>query len=192
MGILKDFTTDLDRYMVDTGDSMMRVLLLKQGLWLTGQYRLSHWVKYKFQFPIIRPVLRLLCAISKKVLETVTNNEFPNSAEIGAGCFIPHPYGIVLHSQAKIGRYCNLGQQVTIGWSGQGENSGVPILGDRVFVGPGAKVLGKIKIGNNVVIGANAVVTKDLPDNSVAVGVPAKVINTKGSQHLIKYPANPD
>jgi serine O-acetyltransferase len=84
-----------------------------------------------------------------------------------------------------MGEYCNLSQGVTIGVGGRGENSGCPKLGDRVFIGPGAKILGSISIGNDVAIGANAVVTKDLPDNAVAVGVPAKIISYKGSKDFI-------
>jgi serine O-acetyltransferase len=71
---------------------------------------------------------------------------------------------------------------------GRGENRGSPKLGDRVFVGPGACLFGSITIGNDVAIGANAVVTKDLPDNAVAVGVPAKIVSYKGSQDFIDYP----
>jgi serine O-acetyltransferase len=100
---------------------------------------------------------------------------------------MPHTNGIVIHIDAKIGNYCNLGQQVTIGVGGRGEKRGTPKLGNRVFVGPGAKIFGAITIGNDVAIGANAVVTKDLPDNAVAVGIPAKVISYEGSKDFIIY-----
>lgn len=89
---------------------------------------------------------------------------------------LPHGLnGIIVHPDVKCGRNCTIFQQVTIGESRK--NSGVPVLGDNVTIGAGAKLIGSIYIGNNVTIGANAVVNKNLPDNSLAVGVPAKVIS---------------
>ena len=74
---------------------------------------------------------------------------------------------------------------MVIGHAGRGGKQFVPIIGDRVYIGPGAKLFGKIRIGNDVAIGANAVVTKDVPDNAVVVGVPAKIISYKGSSDFI-------
>lgn len=99
----------------------------------------------------------------------------PYQADIGAGTVIGYQgLGIVIHKKCVIGRDCHISQNVTIG--GTSGLSEVPVLGDNVHIGAGAVVIGPIHIGNNVVIGANAVVNKDLPDNCVAVGVPAKVI----------------
>jgi serine O-acetyltransferase len=136
---------------------------------------------------VIRQTLKVLCAIWQKLIEITTGSEFPNRAEIGKGLFIPHAVGITIHTDAKIGEYCNLSQHITIGVGGRGEKRGTPKLGERVFVGPGACIFGPITIGNDVAIGANAVVTKDLPDNAVAVGVPAQIISYKGSQDFIVY-----
>jgi len=135
--------------------------------------------------PVIREILKVFCALWQLLIEIVSGIELPNRAEIGKGLLIPHSYGIVIHSEAKIGEYCNLGHNVTIGIAGREGNRGVPRLGDRVYIAPGAKIFGAITIGNDVAIGANAVVTKDLPDNAVAVGIPAKVISYKGSQDFI-------
>lgn len=76
---------------------------------------------------------------------------------------------------------------MTIGVNGRGEKSGVSKVGDRVFIGPGARLFGAIKIGNDVAIGANSVVTKDVPDRAVVMGVPAKIINFNGSQEYVSY-----
>ncbi|TSK06246.1 MAG: hypothetical protein FPO08_13930 [Geobacter sp.] len=86
-----------------------------------------------------------------------------------------------------MGECCNLSQGVTIGQAGRGAQQFVPVIGDRVYIGPGAKIFGKVSIGSDVAIGANAVVTKDLPDNAVAVGIPAKVINLGSSRDFINY-----
>ena len=70
---------------------------------------------------------------------------------------------------AIIGSNANISQNITIGVSGQGDNRGVPVIGDNVYIAPGARIFGKIHIGNNVKIGANAVIHKSIPDNSIAV-----------------------
>ena len=67
----------------------------------------------------------------------------------------------------------------------RGERAGIPTVGDNVYIGPGAKMFGKIVIGNNVAIGANAVVTRDVPENAVVVGIPARVISFEGSKGYI-------
>jgi serine O-acetyltransferase len=119
-------------------------------------------------------------------VEMITSVELPNRAEIGGGVFMPHANGIVIHIDAKIGCNCNISQQVTIGVGGT-DPSGTPTIGDRVFLGPGAKLFGPITVGDDVAIGANAVLMKDLPDHVVAVGIPAKVISDKGSRELVLY-----
>lgn len=106
--------------------------------------------------------------------------------KIGEGFYIGHWGQIFISSQAVIGDNCNISQGVTIGVSNRGDNIGAPVIGDRVYIGPGVKIFGKVTIGNDVAIGANAVVTKDIPDNSVAVGIPARVISTEGSHGYIQ------
>lgn len=83
---------------------------------------------------------------------------------------------LVIHSRAIIGKNCIVGQCVTIG--GRSRHYDVPKIGDNVYIGAGAKILGPITVGNNSVIGAGAVVLKDVPENSIIVGIPAKVIKT--------------
>lgn len=84
----------------------------------------------------------------------------------------------------------NISQQVTIGVSGQGEKRGCPVIGDNVYLASGAKLFGKIKIGNNVKIGANAVIYKDIPDNAIVVLDPGfKIISYKGN-YPIEYRNN--
>ncbi len=104
---------------------------------------------------------------------------------IGPGLYIAHFGGIVVNTDAVIGRNCNLNHVVTIAQTNRGERKGVPIIGDNVYIGPGAKIIGKVKVGNNAAIGANCVVTKDVPDNAVVVGVPGKVISHKGSSGYV-------
>ena len=120
-----------------------------------------------FKFTLIKvAVLRHL------FWSVVTGADIPINTQIAGGLLIPHPNGIVMHADVKIGPNCLIFQQVTIGSK---DGSKPPIIGGHVDIGAGAKVLGNIKIGNNVMIGANAVVISDVPDNSIAVGVPASI-----------------
>jgi len=104
---------------------------------------------------------------------------------IGPGLYIGHEGGIVVSELAVIGKNCNLSHQVTIGVSRRGQRAGVPVIGDNVYIGPGAKLFGAIVVGDNAAIGANCVVTRDVPENGVVVGVPGRVISYEGSQGYI-------
>jgi serine O-acetyltransferase len=118
----------------------------------------------------------------------------PFRAEIGSGFYIGHFGGIVVHPKCRIGKNCNLSQGVTLGQANRGRNKGYPVIGDNVYLGPGAKIVGAVTVGNNAAIGANAVVTRDVPDNAVVVGVPGKVISLVGSEGYVNrtdYDAQP-
>jgi serine O-acetyltransferase len=91
--------------------------------------------------------------------------------KIPNGLIFPHPYGIIIHSQTVIGENTIVMQQVTMGGKSLVEPTGAPTLGNNCYVGAGAKILGAVRIGNYVTVGANAVVTKDVPEGSVVVGV---------------------
>ena len=108
---------------------------------------------------------------------------------LGPGLCIMHTGTIVINENAKIGANARIHVGVSIGNSSPlGETwvpDNVPVIGDNVYIGPGAKLFGKIKIGNDVAIGANAVVTKDVKDHVTVAGVPAKVINSRGSEGLL-------
>ncbi len=94
-------------------------------------------------------------------------------AKIGPGLELRHPTGIVIGDGAVIGKNVSIYQNVTIGIRGEGE---YPVIGDNVKIYAGACILGRVRIGDNAVIGANAVVLADVPDNAVAVGVPARIL----------------
>ncbi len=137
------------------------------------------WYRYvsKYNNPILKYLL-----FRKSIKFGI---QIPVGVKIGKGFYIGHWGGIVINSQVVIGDNCNISQDVTIGQVNRGNNKGAPIIGNRVYIAPGAKIIGNIKIGDNVAIGANAVVTNDIPDNAVVVGVPAKVISYKGSTGYI-------
>lgn len=111
----------------------------------------------------------------------------PYYTQIESGLYISHFGCIIVNHNAVIGKNLNLSQEVTIGQSNRGKKKGCPTIGDNVYIGPGAKIFGNIRIGNNVAIGANAVVTEDVPDNAVVVGIPAKVISYNGSDGYVNF-----
>jgi serine O-acetyltransferase len=104
---------------------------------------------------------------------------------IGKGFYIGHFGGVVIHGDVEIGENCNLSQGVTIGVLVRGKKSGIPKIGNRVFMGPGATILGGITIGDDVLIGTHAIVTFDVPNNSVVAAPLASIISEKGSQDYI-------
>ena len=112
-------------------------------------------------------------ALEHKFWSIVTQAEISPNVRIGGGLLIPHPNGIVIHPAAVIGPNCLIFQQVTIGTTAHG--GGPPQIGGNVDIGAGAKLLGPITLGDHIVIGANAVVTRNVPTNSVAAGIPAKI-----------------
>lgn len=114
--------------------------------------------------------------------------EISDLTEVGKGLHIAHFGQIIIHSDAVLGENVSLSQGVTVGQTLKDGKSFVPVVGNCVYLAPGAKVIGGIKIGNNVAVGANAVVTRDLPDNATAAGVPAKVLSDNGAGDYIINP----
>jgi serine O-acetyltransferase len=117
-------------------------------------------------------VLTRCAVLRNRFWSAVTGADIPLNSKIDGGFMLPHPNGVVVHPDATIGPNCLLFQQVTVG---TGPRPGVPKLGGHVEVGPGAKILGGVHIGDHAIIGANSVVLTDVPAWSVAVGVPANV-----------------
>lgn len=109
----------------------------------------------------------------------------PYNTDIGPGFYIGHFGGIVVSCEAKIGSNCNINHGVTIGATYGGKYPGNPVIMDKVFLGPGSKIIGAITIGNDVAVGANCVVTKPVPDSGVVVGIPGEVVSSDGSGNYV-------
>jgi len=124
--------------------------------------------------------LRLLSRMISQVARWVTGVEIHPGASIGHGFFIDHGMGVVIGETAEIGDYVTLFQGVTLGGTGKDKGKRHPTLGNHVVVGSGAKVLGNIRIGDSVKIGANSVVLRSVPSNSTVIGIPGRVIKSVG------------
>ncbi|MGD0892940.1 MAG: serine O-acetyltransferase [Terracidiphilus sp.] len=151
--------------------------LSRQGLWAMVVYRFGRW-RYAIRWRWLRMPFSFLYKLLKPFSEALTGIELPCEATVGRRFRIDHFGGIVISGDAAFGDDCVIRNGVTVGLRHAGHR-GAPILGNRVDVGAGAKILGAIRIGDDVLIGANAVVLVDVPSNSVAVGVPARVLPRK-------------
>lgn len=141
-------------------------------------YRFGRW-RMQVQPKILRMPLSFLYRQMEKHVRFKYGIELPYTVQLGRGVTFEHQHGIVIHGNTVIGDGCIIRQGVTIGNRHIEKPLEAPIIGTNVNIGAGAKILGKVNIGDNVVIGANAVVIKDIPDNAIAVGIPARVINAK-------------
>ncbi len=144
-----------------------------QGFWVMLVYRFGRW-RYSVKPVILRKFFSIIYKILYKFIQIITGVELPCEVEVGRNFIIDHFGGIVISGYARFGDNCRIRNGVVVGLKNV-EEIAAPIIGNNVDIGAGAKVLGNIKIGNNVMIGANAVVICDVPDNSIAVGVPASI-----------------
>ena len=144
-----------------------------QGFWALVVYRFGRW-RYGVRPALLRKFFSLIYKILYKFIQVVTGIELPCEVEIGRNFVIDHFGGIVISGYAKFGDNCRIRNGVVVGLQ-RVDQPCAPVIGNNVDIGAGAIVLGRITIGNNVLIGANAVVTCDVPDNSIAVGVPAVI-----------------
>jgi serine O-acetyltransferase len=174
---------DLRRYGsgVSTGSFIKRYLFVP-GFKYTFWLRLASYLRQKGL--VWRPG-HYLCRIILSRYRVRFGISIPYNTRIGPGLYIGHCGGIVVNHDAVIGRDCNINHEVTIGAKYGGKNPGVPVLGDRVYLGPGCKVIGRICLGNDVAVGANSVVLESIPDSGVTAGVPAKVVSFKGSSEYV-------
>jgi serine O-acetyltransferase len=164
--ILEDVNCVLERD--PAARTRLEVFFLYPGLHALWGYRLSHWFWSRD--------LRLLGRWISQFTRYITGIEIHPGATIGPRLFIDHGMGVVIGETAEIGEDVTLYHGVTLGGTSLNKGKRHPTLGDRVVVGAGAKVLGAITIGEDSRIGANAVVVKSVPGNSVVVGVPGQIV----------------
>ena len=146
----------------------------RQGLWVMWVYRFGQW-RYGIRPALLRKPFSLLYKILRTGCQMLTGVELPCETRVGRRLRIEHFGGIVISGDSVIGDDVVLRHGVTIGLKRTGQR-GAPRIGNRVDIGAGAKILGDITIGDDAVIGANAVVLKDVPPGAFAVGIPARII----------------
>jgi len=160
--------------------STLEILLVYSGLHAIWMHRIAHWLwQHKF---------KLLARALSQLARWLTGIEIHPGATIGAGFFIDHGMGVVIGETAEIGADVTIYHGVTLGGTSLNKGKRHPTLGDRVVVGTGAKVLGNITIGEDSRVGANAVVVKSVPANSVVVGVPGQIVQRSQPHHAADAP----
>lgn len=151
-------------------------LLVKPGTLPVVAYRFGKWAR-RVRVPVVRQILVFIAIVFRFFIELVTGVVIEPGAEIGPGLVVHTWHGVYV-GPAKIGCNCVVQHGVVIGWS-------VKEIGNNVYFGPGAKVVGTPKIGNNVVVMANSLVLTDVPDDTTVVGVPARIRLPRGA--TLKY-----
>jgi serine O-acetyltransferase len=145
----------------------------RQGFWALLIYRFGRW---RYRLPgLVRKPFSLLYKLLKFTGQVMTGIDLPCETMVGRRLRIEHFGGIIVSGDTVIGDDVVIRNGVTLGLRRTGER-GAPILGNRVDIGAGAKLLGKIHIGDGAVIGANSVVLQDVPPGALAVGIPARII----------------
>ncbi|MGN0559255.1 MAG: serine O-acetyltransferase EpsC [Acutalibacteraceae bacterium] len=172
--MFKHLKADLDSFMErdPAARNRFEIFFLYSGYKAVRSYRFAHYL-YKHN-------LKFLARWVSQRSRHKTGIEIHPGATIGKGLFIDHGMGVVIGETTIIGDNCTIYQNVTLGGTGKDHGKRHPTLGNNVLVGAGAKVLGPFKVGDNARIAAGAVVLNEIPPNSTAVGVPARVVKTNG------------
>lgn len=188
---------DLDRYVFIvqkqhalTGRlAPLRFGLISQGLWASTAYRMEHYVRYSGRSRLVR----MLASTWHLFITALTGIQIDPKAHIGPGLKLPHG-GKVLIGEGRLGRNCDIYHGVTLGGGmnmttsdDRTAGTGRPILGNRVWVGPGAVVAGGVTVGDDVAVGANSLLVRDVPPRGVVIGVPARLVSRHGSFGQVMY-----
>jgi serine O-acetyltransferase len=179
MSWLSDYRADVARYTTYTKHPGAQNLIAQQALWALLQYRLASAVYRSSLPPAVRlPFLTVLYAW-RKAMEITTGISLPHTAVIGPGLYIPHFGPVIFNKRTRIGAGCDVHQGVTIGFSDRRGKAGVPVIGERVWIGPNATLAGPITVGDHVMVSANSLVVDDVPPETVVRGVPAEVVGPR-------------
>jgi serine O-acetyltransferase len=171
---MSKFSEDIARYR-SKGIHGKLLLWMNPAVWAISCYRLGNWLYIDKPFFLIRIPLKVLFLFANLFCEVVMEMHIDPQATIGGGLYIAHIGGVHINPQAVLGKNCDVAHRVTIGASAMGRQ-GVPVLGDEVYIGTGATLIGKIKVGNGAKIAANTLVMNNIPDGATVMGVPGRII----------------
>lgn len=177
---------DLFRYCARTDKRALRTTRRR-----SAGFRFTYYMRlctYTRQRPLLKYTLFPIYKQRMRRAAGKVGIELHELTEVGKGLHIAHSGAIVVHNGAVLGENVCLSQGVTIGQTLKNGEVCLPVIGNRVYIAPGAKVIGGVHVGNNVAIGANAVVTHDVPDNAVVVGIPARVLHMGGAGEYVTNP----
>lgn len=167
------FSKDLYRYYGERGESLARWLLRPVELRYIALFRKAGNCKCK--------LLRLYYTAKLKLMSYKTHIQIPVGTQIGEGFYIGHSGRVIIHPNARLGKNVNVATGVTIGCENRGERKGAPTIGSSCWIGTNSVVVGNIKIGEDVMIAPLTFVNFDVPDHSVVIGNPAKIIHRENA-----------
>lgn len=167
------FKEDVARYLEDYQLSSVMKLPFIIDFWPVVLLRLEGWSNEKC--PLVRKLLGLCLLVVRPLIMGITGTRILSGVQIRGGLLLHAGVGVVITSRAVLGRNCTLFSGVSVAHKANSKNGGAPVIGDNVKLMSGCKIIGNVKIGNNAIVGANAVVLQDVPENCLAVGIPAKV-----------------
>ena len=159
----------------------------------SGGFRFTYYMR-KCAYYRSRRLLKYILFPYYKIKKNKTGQkngfDIYENTKIGKGLHIAHFGCLIIHADAVLGENVSLSHGVTVGQTIKDGKPQTPVIGNNVYIAPGAKVIGGITIGSNAAVGANAVVTHDVPDNAVVAGVPARIISYKGAEDYVINPYN--
>ena len=159
---------------------ILKDLLLNRGFKITFCYRIAHFLYANRQTFLLK-----LFNLYYFHLQSLYCCELPYQTQIGPGFYFGHVFGTIINPKSVLGKNINMSHAVTLGMIATGKRSGSPVIGDNVYIAPGAKIIGNVMVGSGAAIGTNAVITKDVPEQAVVVGIPGKVISLNGSADYV-------
>jgi serine O-acetyltransferase len=185
------FRADIERYFAHYPERpaafrRFRTVVETEAIWAIAVYRWGRHLHYDAN-ALTRALFRLPHYYLTKLVGMMTGIHLFHETTIGPGFYIGHYGGIWISPLATFGANCNVGPNVVVGVAGKGKSKG-PVFGDRVWIGPGAVITGEVRIGSGAVIAANSLVTSNVPENAVVIGVPARVLSYTGSKNLVVVP----
>jgi serine O-acetyltransferase len=151
--------------------------LFEKGLWAVAVHRFGNW-RMGFRWKLVRAPLTFAYRVLYFLVEVLAGITLPYTTKLGRRVRVWHHSGMILHARS-IGDDVHIRHNTTFGVAHRGDNRAIPVIEDRVDLGCGVCVLGAVTVGHDSVVGANAVVVKDVPPWSVAVGLPAKVVKSR-------------
>lgn len=167
------FSDDVTRYRAKGHHG--RELWLHPAVWAIAWYRLANWLYTEPPALPVRLPLKVMSYAGNKFCEVFMEMCLDPQATIGGGLYIGHIGGVHVNPGAVLGRNCDLAHRITIGTSAMGR-TGAPMLGDEVYVGTGAALVGKIRIGSGAKIAANTLVMTNVPEGATVMGVPGRIV----------------
>ena len=170
---MNEFKEDLERYRLRGYRG--KDLWLNPAVWAIASYRLGHWIHVGRPPAVIRFPLKIFSFFTFKFCVVFMEMDIDPQATIGGGLYIGHIGGVHVNPGAVLGKNCDLAHRVTIGASAMGRQ-GIPVLGKDVYIGTGATLVGKIKIGDGAKIAANTLVMTNVPPGATVMGVPGRIV----------------